>query len=368
MKARIIWVAFLWLAMSHAAWGTTPDQSDQYFPIHKTYAASHILISYFGADKRPEHVHRNKAEAKARAEELLAKVLADPSSFERIAAAESDGPSAANDGYLGGFNRGSMAPAFEKAVRKLEDGAIFHKPVKTGFGYHIVRRNSVTPKHFCARIILFTHKDIAVHLKSVAATGAHLRRSPEEAKALAEALAPKVTADNFETLVTEHSDFRAVNGRFGIFHRGKNALANTMAQAVDALPYDGVSGVVETQAGYAIIKRLKVYKRATSDILISHISAQGAPTQVTRSRAEAEALAREINQKVLADPASFEALAREHSDGIFAFRGGSQLPWFRDTKFSAYERVVETLQVGALTTEPVETPGGFFIVRRESLD
>lgn len=50
-----------------------------------------------------------------------------------------DSGSAKRDGSLGYFSRGKMVKPFEEAAFKLQTGEI-SKPVKTEFGYHIIKR------------------------------------------------------------------------------------------------------------------------------------------------------------------------------------------------------------------------------------
>ncbi|CAM2006395.1 peptidylprolyl isomerase [Acanthopleuribacter pedis] len=346
---------------------TPPALADdsQRFPIGKPFSASHILITWKGADRAPGHVTRSKAEAKIAAEELLQKLLQQPEQFDFLAKEHSDGPSASSYGYLGGFDRGAMASAFEKAVRKAKDGEIVPKPIRTQFGFHLIRRNPTEPIHYAVRLILFTHRDVSARLKHVPTLGEHLRRTPEEAKALAEQWRTKVTVANFEETANEHSDFKRVDGRFGCFYPGQSAFSTELSHHAAKLALDSISEVVELSTGFAILKRVPVFKGKSSDILISYRGAVGPAENVGRTEAEAKALAEKLAAELAADPKKFEALAKKHSDGVFAFRGGKQVDWFRDTRFAAYERAYLAMKPGEITAQPIATKVGFTIMRRD---
>jgi protein-export membrane protein SecD len=99
--------------------------------------ASHILISYKGADSAGEDVSRTKKEALAKAQQIHAE-LTQGGIFEDVAKRESDGPSGEDGGSLGSFNRGMMVSEFEIAAFNLEEGTT-SPPIETKFGYHIIR-------------------------------------------------------------------------------------------------------------------------------------------------------------------------------------------------------------------------------------
>lgn len=93
--------------------------------------ASHILVDW--KNRTPE-------EALEKAKALRARI-ATGASFESLAEAESDDPSAKqNKGSVGFFGPGMMDPAFEAAAFALKSpGEIAGEPVKSQFGYHVIR-------------------------------------------------------------------------------------------------------------------------------------------------------------------------------------------------------------------------------------
>ena len=96
---------------------------------------AHILVAFpQGADDKA------KVAAKAKAEEVLAKVKAKPADFAGLAKQYSQDPgSAQNGGDLGFFAKdGTMVKPFEDAAFSLKQGEISGL-VETQFGYHILK-------------------------------------------------------------------------------------------------------------------------------------------------------------------------------------------------------------------------------------
>ena len=69
--------------------------------------------------------------------------LNNKSQFSELARAYSIGPSAKNGGNLGWFGPGQMLKEFEKAAFLLEKGNISQKPIKTKFGFHVIKLNDI---------------------------------------------------------------------------------------------------------------------------------------------------------------------------------------------------------------------------------
>ena len=73
----------------------------------------------------------------------IAEEIAGGKTFEEAAKAYSSCPSKDAGGNLGEFGRGQMVPEFEEAAFALEVGTV-SAPVKTQFGYHLIRVNAKT--------------------------------------------------------------------------------------------------------------------------------------------------------------------------------------------------------------------------------
>ena len=101
--------------------------------------AKHILIAFKGSPAaqqgKPE---LTEEQAKAKAEELRAKIVGG-ASFDELAKTESDDTgSGSRGGDLGEFSRGQMVPEFEKAAFEAKVGDVT-PVVRTQFGYHIIK-------------------------------------------------------------------------------------------------------------------------------------------------------------------------------------------------------------------------------------
>jgi parvulin-like peptidyl-prolyl isomerase len=102
--------------------------------------AKQVLIAYKGASGAPETVTRTKEQAKARADEALAKLRSGSSSFEELVKAYSDDPMAPRTGgAIGNFERNAMPASYSDAAFRLELGAV-SDVVETPRGYFLIKR------------------------------------------------------------------------------------------------------------------------------------------------------------------------------------------------------------------------------------
>lgn len=124
-----------------------------YYDSHKAdweeVKARHILIRFQGSKMPLAEGKKDltEAEALAKITDLRAKIVAG-ADFAEVAKENSDDKgSGANGGDLGAFGRGQMVPEFDKEAFLLPAGQI-SQPVKTQFGYHIIKVESHTTKPF----------------------------------------------------------------------------------------------------------------------------------------------------------------------------------------------------------------------------
>lgn len=91
-------------------------------------------------DPKREEVRARHILVKTRAEAMI--IIADlekGADFVTLAKAKSTGPSGRNGGDLGFFADGQMVPPFSKVAFALKAGEYSRTPVKTQFGWHIIK-------------------------------------------------------------------------------------------------------------------------------------------------------------------------------------------------------------------------------------
>ena len=90
------------------------------------------------ADVELIKVRHNLVKTEDGAKAIIAE-LKNGGDFAELAKKKSTGPSATDGGDLGFFGKGQMVPAFEKAACALNAGAFSETPVKTQFGWHVIK-------------------------------------------------------------------------------------------------------------------------------------------------------------------------------------------------------------------------------------
>jgi peptidyl-prolyl cis-trans isomerase C len=109
------------------------------FRIPDLFEPAHVLIEPAGKDEAAWAA----AEAQARA--IIAGVRNDPRAFAEAAREFSACPSAHQDGSLGQVHRGDLVPPIQAALDTLADGETHREPVRSRFGWHVIRLHRRIP-------------------------------------------------------------------------------------------------------------------------------------------------------------------------------------------------------------------------------
>ena len=96
------------------------------------------------AGRNEVDAHHILVEKEDEAKAIIAKLKAG-GKFEEWAKASKDTGSAANGGALGWADPSSYVPEFATALAALQKGKITETPVKSQFGYHVIRLNDTRP-------------------------------------------------------------------------------------------------------------------------------------------------------------------------------------------------------------------------------
>lgn len=126
------------------------NENKEIYKLRETIAASHILIrpQIDSVDaKVPRKLRKAEQKAKKKALAIL-KELKEGADFVELAKSQSQDEASKNrGGNLGIFGRGRMLPEFEEVAFALPLGEL-SDPVKTEFGYHIIKVTQHNPERY----------------------------------------------------------------------------------------------------------------------------------------------------------------------------------------------------------------------------
>lgn len=117
----------------------TEEECSRYYAVHaeefvvgELVAASHILFAVTpGAPA---------ALIRAKAEQVLARVIGEPAAFAECARSMSNCPSGGQGGHLGQLSRGDCVPEFEKVLFDDKQATgVLPRLINSRFGFHVVR-------------------------------------------------------------------------------------------------------------------------------------------------------------------------------------------------------------------------------------
>ena len=229
---------------------------------------SHILIAV--------NNEKTDADAKKEADEIYKQLQADPSKFAQLAKSKSADPgSARQGGDLGFFQKGMMVPEFDNAVFSGKKGDLI-APVKTQFGYHIIKIVDVKPAQ-------------AKPLKEVRAEIEALYQQQAAIRAFAE------DAENFSNMVYEQSEsLQPVAERFGLkIQTVKNVTRDFEDQLINP-------NVIEALYGFDVLedkRNSNAIEVASNTLLSARVTAHHKQTVKTFDEVKGDIVATLKNQK-----------------------------------------------------------------------
>lgn len=128
----------------------TDDEVKKYYEENKEQMAQpeqlevrHILFFVDEGDKGYPFKHTD-AEAKQMAQDVIDQ-LKQGKDFSQLASEKSEDSGTKTDGGLYSFSKGQAVPEFEEAAHALKDGEYTQSPVKTDYGYHVIKREKLIP-------------------------------------------------------------------------------------------------------------------------------------------------------------------------------------------------------------------------------
>lgn len=120
--------------------------------LHNTYFKKHVVDAVTDADVQARYDKEIKAlppVEEIRARHILVKTedeaktvikeLGEGKDFAELAKAKSTDPNKSDGGDLGFFKKGMMVPEFETAAFAMNKGDVSKVPVKTQFGFHVIK-------------------------------------------------------------------------------------------------------------------------------------------------------------------------------------------------------------------------------------
>ncbi len=215
------------------------DSNPDEFHTPKTVEARHILIKVDeDADDQSVEQARQKADS-------IYQQAFKGKDFAELAKQHSEGPTAANGGYLGPFRREAMVKPFSDQAFSMQPGEI-SQPVRTRFGWHIIKVESVNEE--TTATIDEVRDDIRNKL------------TEEQAKALAYDLATLIFDNSFEgdDLIRSAAENNLAVGETDYFTRkgpGKDIKDRVkFAAAAFEMSVGDISPIQDLSDGYYILQ------------------------------------------------------------------------------------------------------------------
>jgi peptidyl-prolyl cis-trans isomerase D len=271
--------------------------------------------------------------------------------FAKIAREVSEDPGTApGGGDLGWMAKGESLPQFEEALEKLAKGAITEIPVRTAFGFHVIKVFDIQPG--AQKPLADVSGEIRARLLTERAQAAAIARADELRPVLEQATdfaaeAQKLKLQPYDVTVSRSAELPGV---------GRD---DTVQEATFSLTVGGVSSPIKTPSGPLLMK------------VLAHLPATVPPLAEIKDRVadavknrKAGAAAAEEARKVTdgARAGEFVAAAKKHGLAVAetALFSRAQPP---SDKLPG-EAMIAALQTPVgVVSDPVKTLQGYYVVK-----
>jgi peptidyl-prolyl cis-trans isomerase SurA len=231
----------------------TPGIKTLYDRRQEEIRSSHILLT-LGPDASPT----DTALAYAKAMDLIGQIKKGRS-FEDVAVQASQDPSAKqNKGDLYYVTAGQLVSPFEDAIYAMKPGEITEKPVRTRFGYHIIK---VVDRRPAPNEIRAGH--IMIRFSSQSPTPDDTAKAYARASAILDSLKQGIDFNQLAIRNSEDQGSASKGGDLGFF--GRRRWVQPFDEVAFTLQPGQVSGIVRTPWGYHIIKCFETRPKKSFD-------------------------------------------------------------------------------------------------------
>lgn len=336
--------------------------------------AAHILVTHESSQpsgflSRVQPARRSKAEAETLVRRLSRELAQDPSRFAELARRFSDDRASAElDGVLGTFRPITVMQPIADALGYVKPGEL-SRIVETEVGFHILRRlpvpedgalslSHIVIKHDAAEGWRRSDRDVP-------------SRSKEDARMLAERVHAELKGapERFPELARAYSEDEDVlrGGDMGVFSRHEDLSPDfTMFERAFRLEMGETTEVIDTAIGFQILQRTEASGREQLAASIITLPYRGSQLERFVPARRSRELAHKLAGKLIAELSKHHQRFGErrveycdvvHCDGPFAWKRGREL--------AILEHEITKLAIGEVGLQPLDTPLGMLVIRRE---
>ncbi len=184
----------------------------------------------------------------------------------------------------------------------------------------------------------------------------------------------RAQADSLRTVLLNGGDFGQLAAEYSVDRASSNAggrmgyiVSGRFPYAFEKVAYTlapgEISEIVESPQGFHILKGGK-HRPARGTVFVEHIMKMVSPNATPEQQATAKARIDSIYNVVVANPESFEELARTLSDDKGSGRQGGKLSWFgAGMMVEPFDSAAFALQVNEIS-RPVKSQYGWHVIRK----